>query len=181
MKKYEDLVYYPKIIDLRKIVCKEMQVTSNKQKKLDEIEKRIKADIGKEIGYGLMMSYKKQSEIEDKIRKKYQPQIDQVNNNFGTEEVKITDSMKELLDDFADEQEQLESSLDHLGTQADENYDVDYHKLPDDFCMMDIQMDMKTFGFTLQNEFSQDLFYLNFINYYFRMKQTKINMVVDLK
>jgi hypothetical protein len=53
------MVYYPKIIDLRKIVCKEMQFLGEKQKKLDEIEVQITKEIGIEIGYGLMMSWKK--------------------------------------------------------------------------------------------------------------------------
>jgi hypothetical protein len=97
------LVYYPKIIDLRKAVCKEMQVLGEKQKKLDEIEEKIKKEIGIEIGYGLMMSWKKQKEIEDRIRLKYQVEIDLINNNFGYEEVEITDQMKELMDDFANE------------------------------------------------------------------------------
>ena len=65
--------------------------------------------------------------------------------------------MQELLNDFEDEKRQLASNLDTEGTQADENYDVDYHALPDDFVLMDVQMDMKTFGFTLQNEFSCEL------------------------
>ena len=106
-----------------------MQFLGEKQKKLDDIEVQITKEIGIEIGYGLMMSWKKQKEIEDSIRLKYKVQIEMVNKNFGSDEMEISASMKELMDDFADEDQQLAQSFDNEGTQADEVYDVNYHNL----------------------------------------------------
>ena len=106
-----------------------MQFLGEKQKKLDDIEVQITKEIGIEIGYGLMMSWKKQKEIEDSIRLKYKVQIEMVNENFGSDEMEISASMKELMDDFADEDQQLAQSFDNEGTQADEVYDVNYHNL----------------------------------------------------
>ena len=132
------------------------------------------------------MSRENRLQIENDIKKKYEPQLEEIERKYSKQLMGnlMAENLKKLVIDL--KRENFKSNMDQDKTEEEKtleemNYDMEYNKLPMDYVLYHIDIIIPGIDFTIDNEFNQKLLIFNLDQLALNFEQSKQTMTVDVR
>lgn len=165
MKAIEDTFDYEKVKEVRQKGVSKLRSKETKERELEELQARTNAKIATEIGYGLMMNSIDKKKINARIQNEHDKEKKEIDEKYVKRTYKLTGAahfFNKFIDDNAKEVEQPEVIEEESITQTEVD---DPNKLPDDYTLIDIALQIPALNFTMDNEFGEKLLEFKLVNF----------------